>query len=367
MVVRCYLFETRGGALITELEPSGFDWSEQSNAAETLNVTLRPDRGLRNLLTPWKHSLAFDVGGHLLGGPLVPSSYDGDKREVQVTARGLRFALDRVPILPAVALTTQISPAGVPDPAMDTSISGVDLGTIGKRLIQQAMTWPGWSDVPVAFHADRAGTSTRNYTAVELKSVDSALSDLSNVQNGPDIRLRLVRTSADSFGWVYESGTIAQPRLQGEVPLVWEPDDTSGLQIREDPQVMGSIAWSTGGRSTDKTLVRSLYDPHLVERGFPLLHLDSDASSSVTEEATLDAWNQETLRTARVPAQFWSFKAPTGVSPFPFEYAPGDLATVRITDHDYLPDGDYVRRIVGLSGDESEFITVTCGAVYGGV
>lgn len=366
MVVSLYLFETRGGALITELDPAGWDWQVQSNVAETVNARLRPDRELRNLLTPWKHSLCVDVGGRLLGGPLLPSSYDADKREVQVTSRGLRYMLGRVPILPSAALTGQLSPDGVPNPAFDTTITGLDLGSIGRRLVAQQLTWPGWTDIPVTLPPERAGSAERTYTAVDRKSVDSALSDLSGVQNGPDIRTRLVRVGTDDFGWVYESGTADKPRLQGEVPLVWEPDDTAGLTVREDPQVMGSMAWSTGGRSTDKTLIRSMYDPYLVDRGFPLLHLDSDASSSTTQESTLDAWNVETLRTARVPAQFWSFKARTDMSPYPFEYAEGDLATIIVRGHDYVPDGEYTRRIVGLSGDESDFITVTCGAVYGG-
>lgn len=401
MVVSVYLFETRGGALITQLDPSGYNWSVQVNTAETLSVTLKTDGDTRNLLTPWKHSLAFDVDGLLLGGPVLPYSYDADKTEVQVTARGLRYMFDNPPILPVSALTGDIAPDGLPDPAFDTTISGVDLGTIGKRLVQQAMMWPGWVDIPITFHADRPGAATRTYTAADLsKTVDSALSDLSGVENGPDIRFRLLRTSDDSFGWVYESGTATQPRLQGEVPLVWETEEAQGLNVRTDPQVMGSMSWSMGGRTADKTLIRSLYDPFLVDQGFPLLHVKSDASTSTSELSTLDKWNVEALRTARVPAEFWSLKVPTDVSPFPFEYAPGDLATIIVKGDAFLAgtsshfggdefplddmfpaddrfppqfrvfeDGriESTRRIVALSGDDStDFITVTFGVNYGG-
>lgn len=367
MVVSAFLFETRGGQIIAEVEPAKFDWSVQANTPETLSATFKPYRGLSNFLTPWKHSLAFDVGGLLLGGPILPEDYDGDAHQVRVQARGLGLMFDRAYVLPVSALSAQLAPGGAPDPSFDTSISGVELGTVAKRLVQQQLAWPGWTDIPVTLPADRPGSAVRNYTAVELKSVWSALSDLTGVENGPDIRFRLTRTSTDTFGWTLETGTAAQPRLQGEVPLVWEPDDTSGLQVRSDPQVMGSMSWSVGGRSTDKTLIRSMYDPDLVSRGFPLLHLKSDASSSTVLESTLDSWNVETLRTARVPAQFWSFKVPTDRSPFPFEYREGDLAQIVVRGHEYLDDGTYTRRIVGLSGDESGFITVTCGVYYGGV
>lgn len=400
VVTRFYVFETRGGALLEEIEPSEHDWQEQSNTAETINAHFVDGvRGWRNLFTPWKHSIAVDVGGHLLGGPIIPQDFDRDKSMLKVTARGLRHMLNLVPILPAPPLTAilpdWLSPGGVPATDYDTNISGVDLGTIGKRLVQQACTWPGWTDIPIEFHPDRAGTRQQSYTAVERKKVNPALTDLSNQKNGPDIRLRLVRTSSDSFGWVYESGTEDQPRLQGEAPLTWEPNDVTGVGVQLDPTRMGSASWASAGRSSDNTLLRMLYDPYLVDRGFPLLHLDADVSTTTKDTGTLDSANVETLRTARKPWEFWSFDASGDQSPFPYEYGCGDLAELFLSErqqlklglltgpgtltgpgvvtgdtrldpiYDYLPAGSYQRRIVGLSGSSrSDFIEVTCGATY---
>ncbi|MDF2991463.1 MAG: hypothetical protein K0S37_1977 [Microbacterium sp.] len=399
MVVRFFLFETRGGQLIREIEPSSYDWSERVNVAETVNVSFvdRPDEW-RNLFTPWKHSIAVDDNGHLLGGPIVPSSLNGDDVVLRVTARGLRHMASRWSILPVEALNTPLAPDGVPDTSLDVVITGVDHGTIGKHALQTAHAWPGRNDIPITYHADRPGTRSETYTAVRRKRVESAFTDLSNQEQGPDIRLQLRRTSEDTFGWEYQSGTEEQPRLQGEVPLDWEPLDTSGLGVDLDPSRMGSIAWSDGGRSLDKTLIRMLYDPFLIDRGFPLLELDSDASTSTTDEATLDSWNVETLRTARNPWDFWSFRVSTEQAPLPHEYGCGDLATVHLIPQmqhrlgllsgptllsgsnvlsggasssplvGFLEPRPYTRRIAGLSGDSRTpgFIRITTAEAYDG-
>lgn len=396
------MFETRGGALLEESEPSEYDWQEQSNVAETINMRfVDSPRGWRNLFTPWKHSIAVDVGGHLLGGPIIPQDFDRDKGMLSVTARGFRRMLDGVPVLPpppggpGAVNADWLSPDGKPATGFDTIVEGVDHGTIGKRLVQQACQWPGWTDIPITFHADRPGTRRQEYRAVERKKVGSALTDLSGQEKGPDIRIRLVRTSADSFGWVYESGTEDQPRLQGEAPFTWEPNDVTGVGVQLDPTRMGSVAWAAAGRSSDTALLHMTYDPWLVDRGFPLLHLESDVSSTTTDPNTLNSANIETLRTARKPWEFWSFDAPINASPFPYEYGCGDMAELFLSEqqqvklglltgpgtltgpgvltggtsidpiYDYLPAGSYERRIVGLSGSSrSEFIQVTCGATY---
>lgn len=402
VVTRFFVFETRGGALLTEVEPSAYDWQEQSNVAETINLTFVDHvNEWRNLFTPWKHSIAVDAGGHLLGGPILPQDFDRDAGELTVTARGFRRMLDDVPVLPpppgglANAKADWLAPDGKPATGLDTTVTGVDHGTIGKRLVQQACQWPGWTDIPIRFHADRPGTREQTYAAVDRKKVNAALSDLSNQDAGPDIRIRLERTSEDSFGWVYESGTEKQPRLQGEAPLTWEPNEVTGLGARLDPTRMGSVSWAVAGRSSDTTLLRMLYDPYLVDRGFPLLHLEADVSTSTKDAKTADSANVETLRTARKPWEFWAFDAPGDRAPFPYEYGCGDVAEILLSVqqrlqlgllsgaetltgpgtltadtsydpiYDYLPAGGYPRRIVGLSGSSrSEFIEVTCGEIY---
>lgn len=377
MVVNAYIFETRGGALLQQVEPSDLQWSENANQAETIDITfnLKSDaegsRDWRNLGTPWKHSIAVDVNGRLEGGPILPHDFADASGSLKMTARGGRILFTRRSILPPAALTQSLTlPTGVPDTSLDSSWSGLDYGTIAKRIGQQACAWPGAGDLPIVWPADRAGTRTKSYDAIERKKVDDAWSDLSALQHGPDIRLRLEWDGPDRFRWVFETGTEEQPRLQGPDIFDWEVGaGGSGLTVQRDPSRMASLAWSEGGRSDDTTIVRSLYDPTLIDNGFPLLEIETDASSSIVDPATLDAWNVETLRTARKPWEFWSFNVRADQTPFPYEYGPGSLVNVIVTEDTpvtggYVAPGTYQRRIAGLSGAISDWVTVTCGEVY---
>lgn len=377
MVVNLVVFEVRGGAVLAELEAAELSWSVQSNTAETVEASFRLTGASdwRNLLTEWKHGVAVDVGGgRLLGGPIMPHQFTDDTGMLRVTARGLRVAFDRRSILPLAALTSPLVTGGVPDTALDTVLTDLDLGSIARAVGVQACTWPGWVDVPIVWGSARAGTRERTYVALDRKSVDSAWADLSGVENGPDIRLRLTRDGEDAIQWVFESGTEDVPRLQSDAVFPFEPAQGSGLTVTTNPARMGSVAWSEGGRSSDTALVRMSYDPFLVDAGFPLLEMESAASPNTVDASTLDAWNTETLRTARRPWEFWTFKVRSDRSPFPWEYNCGDLVDVYVTEEASVSGGyvaarrePYRRRIVGLSGDiRDDWVTVTCGEVYDG-
>ncbi|WP_341935347.1 hypothetical protein MRBLWO14_000994 [Microbacterium sp. LWO14-1.2] len=376
MGVKAYVFVTRTGTLLGEVTPAAGSWSENANQPETvtgvfdLASVTEGGRDWRNHGTPWKHSLAFDVGGRLLGGPIMPHNFDNTDGSLRITSRGGRILFAPRSILPPAAMPPRLLtlPDGSPDATLDSTWTGFDLGTIAKKIGQQACAWPG-SDYPIVWPADRAGVHERTYAAVDRKGVDAAWTDLSKVENGPDIRLRLEWKDDASFQWRFETGTQEQPRLQGRDAHTWGIAKGTGLQVDLDPSRMGSLAWSRGGRSLDTTLIRGRYDSTLIDAGFPLLELDSDASANTVDASTLDSWNAETLRTARKPWEFWSFKVPADESPFPYEYGPGSLITVEVTKETkvkggYVPPGTYQRRIAALSGGLDNWVTITCGENY---
>lgn len=376
--VRVSIFETLGGAKIAEIDPEDAPWDTVTNGTEAvkvqidLNSATEVGRNWRSLATPWKHSIAVEVGGRVIGGPILPHDFDDDSAVLNLAARGFRILASRRSVLPVAALTQPLTlSTGLPDTTLDTNLAGFDLGTIGKKLLEQACEWPGWDQIPIVFPADRAGSSERNYPAIERKNLDDALSDLSGVANGPDFRIHLEKVDNDFFQWRFESGTEARPRLESPDVFAWEVGQGSGLSVKSNPSRMGSLSWSEGGRSNDSAIVRSLYDPTLIANGHPLLELESDASVNTALPETLDAWNVETLRTSLRPWEFWSFKIRADEPPFLSEYAEGDLIDVVITEDSpvaggYLDPGIYRRRIAALSGDKSEWVTVTCGENYDG-
>jgi hypothetical protein len=379
MVVAAYVFETRGGAILAEFEPEKCSWSWSGNEPETVTPIINladvneQNRGWGNLASEWNHSIAVDVGGgRYLGGPIMPHDFDDDAGTLTVTARGIRRMLADRNVLPVSALTTSLVDPNTSAPrgSQDTIIANYDYGTIGKKIVQQACAWPSWTDIPISYHADRIGKRVKLYSAVDLIPVDEALTELSSLENGPDIRFELNKVG-DAFEWRYLSGTEQDPRLSTGSSFAWELGRASKLKVRKDPTRMGSVAWSVGGRSADKLLVEMQYDPTLPQLGGILLERTTGMNANESDILEARRWNAEELRTAARPWEFWTFSVPADESPYPAEYSPGDLVEITVTEATkvsgrYVAPGQYTRRIASLSsqGDDSR-IAITCGENYG--
>lgn len=372
-----FIFETLTGTQLQQFDPQSGSCSVRVNEAEEIEVTVPltdPDLAAldwRSLASPWKASIAVEEHGRFYGGPILPHDFNSDSYELKLTARGIWTYFDHRFILPPAARTTPlVNAAGLPNTSLDTNISGFDLGTIAKKLVQQACAWPG-ANLPIVYQADRSGFRSRKYSALDVKTVGSGLTDITNVNNGPDIRFQLRRRDSLHFEWLMETGTEAQPRLQSSTIPQWDlaadQSSGSGLDVTTDPSRMADVSWATGGRNTDRTFVSLRQNTRLRDAGYPLLETLDSTHSEVEVQSTLDDYASEALRTAYVPAQFWSFKARVEAAPFLSEYAPGDPCFIHIEDNPYLQDGTYTRRIAALSFDEQgEWITITLGEVYDG-
>jgi hypothetical protein len=375
-VTSWFIFDTLSGRTLQEFTPQSGTWSERGNEAEQISVTIPlsdPDlAGMdwRNLATEWKSSIAVEEHGRFYGGPILPHDWANNKLELNLTARGIWTYFDHRHVLPSSAATQSlVLSSGMPNTALDTNLSGLDLGTIVKRLVQRACAWSG-AALPIIYMPDRAGTRGKTYAALDFKKVGSAITDITNLVGGPDVRFRLVRDGL-YFSWMLETGTENEPRLQSPSIFDWDfgAEDLAAdeLTVKTDPSYMADIAWATGGRNADVSLVSRASTTKLRAAGYPLLETLDSSHSDVVEQETLNSYTAETLRTAYVPANFWAIKVKADASPYLYEYAVGDLARVHVEGSPYLPDGTYPRRIAALSGDEQgEWITVTFGEVYDG-
>lgn len=370
------LFDTLTGELIEELNPLDASWSvgvnepEDVEASFDLNDPDVRDLDLRNLATPWKTCLAMRVGTRWYGGPIQEPAYTSDSGELTLKARGIGSYFRRRLVLPPSAETGSLVMAdGMPNPAFDTTISNVDLGTIAKRLVEQACAWSG-AGLPVTYEADRVGAATRTYVAVDFKNLGEALDDLTQVVNGPDIRFELRETGVNSFGWFMRTGTEGSPRLTSPTIHSWDlgADDpaASGLVVDVDPSRMADIQWGAAGRDDDRVMVARARSTSLRDAGFPLMEDVDTSRTNISEQATLNGYANEALRVSGRAAQFWSFDARPDMAPFPDEYWPGDDAELVVERDPWIPDGVYQRRISALSGDLTGPVQVTLGEVFDG-
>ncbi|MDJ0337477.1 hypothetical protein [Cryobacterium sp. PH31-O1] len=380
-------------------------WSVRLGAADSLDVTVDyndPDTlalCLRNAATPGKAYLAVvehDAFGQktiMASGPIWTSTYDRDKRTLTLGAKGWGSYWDHRIILPLLAQTISLTswtitdPADntktIPNPDLATKIEGLALGTIAKRLVQQAQLWTSGS-LPYVFKADELNTtrlpdgtfeSTRTYIGADFKPVGEALDQLSEVEGGPEMR-HTARFTTDGTGIevLFQTGTTTQPLISSTAVLSWDltaPESAGyGLTIDEDASDLGSLSWATGGRSADTVLVSRAYDPTLVDLGFPLMEITDSSHSSVSVQSTLDSYAAANVAGGRRPAEVWAFNTKaypigsdgTSAGHSIDEYTVGDFATLHLDPYDpmtgrgdpYLAEGGTsAHRIVGLSGDSA--------------
>lgn len=378
---RYFLADLRTGRQILDLQPLDGSWACGLNDPEDIDVTLNmndPDTialGLRNTSAPAKTVLAVAEGDVILGaGPIWTRTYDRNAKTLKLGAKGVWSYYDHRHILPVLAKTLPTTQFIVPDPAdptktipnplLNTNLSNLWLGTIAKRLVQQAHAWTGGA-LPIVFENDEVGVHLRNWTGVEFKNLGEALAQLTEVEGGPDIRFE-PRFTGDMLGieWVLRTGTAAKPLLASETIHLWDltvPESAaSNLTVTEDASNLASLGWQTGGRSDDTVMIARAEDTSLVDFGFPLFETLDSSHSSVSQQSTLDAYAAESVLYGRGPSEVWAFNAEANQKPLVGSYQAGDYCDLAVAPYDpvtcegdpFIPGGrtPYRQRIIHISG-----------------
>ncbi len=389
--------DLRTGRKIQTISVVKGPWSDQLNSAETVSATVDlndPDMQALRLdvsAEPAKSFLVVEEAGKVMGGPIWTSDYDRDARTLQLSAKGMASIFDHRLIIPLLAKTIGVDQWTVPDPS-DTSktmpnpllastFTNLWLGTIAKRLVQQALAWTD-GNLPIEFMDDEAGTHEDTVNGVDFKILGEKLKDITNLDGGPDINFVARRTSDGlGFEWLMQTGTAEQPQVAAESITRWSvtapKSPISKLHITKDATKMASIAWEVGGRQSDTVLVARAVDDGLTEAGYPLMELVDSSHASVSEQPTLDDYAAELLLQGQSASEQWAFDVdaypiddngvPTGAQ---FgSYSIGDYCQLNVDRWDpatgigdpYRPEGGQFRmRIIGLAGDElADTITVT--------
>lgn len=355
--------DLRTGRITATLPLSGDKWSHPLNDAHTFSGTVdlstRENRHLNLRFTAAAARSFWMVewdGLPCAGGVLWTHRY---KRKpspsLQLGGAGLSSLWDHRKVLPASGFDQ------VPAASADTTISGVDLGTIAKRLIAQAIAHTG-GNLPIVLPADVAGTAARTYESYSLKSVGEALQQLTAVEDGPDIDFMPRRVAGDESRIEWQM-LIGRPYLEqtGGNPWLW--DDTVeksavvDLGVDIDGSVLAARAWVPGVGTERSQLFGLAQSSELVNAGYPLLEVE-EAHSSTEVQATLDSTAAGLVARRSRPLEQWSLQVRADADPVLGTYQPGDSAIVRVEDDPYIPDGEQGVRITGISGGGSSVVSL---------
>lgn len=354
-MVRVLVGDLLTGRRIQDVPVLSAEWSDTLNdtgalsCVVPLNVPEVQDLFLKNSATPGKAFLAIVDGDTVLqAGPIWSHDYNADSSSLTLHAAGMWSYFDHRMLIPVLAGFLPTSASA--DTNLTSSLQG-----IARALVVQAQSWAG-GNVPVNVPAEVTGSNVRNYRGADLATVGQRLRELTQVENGPDIRFT-PRLSEDRLGveWDLMIGTPTQPLLSSAFETVFNiglpGSSVSDLRIKVDGSSIAGQVFATGGRASDEALVAVATGSTLSAAGFPLLERVDSSRSTITDVATLQGFANELVLAGARPVEVWSFTHDLGQQPALTGFSTGDFAKVRVHDDLYADRGEYRMRILSRSGD----------------
>lgn len=374
-----FSFDTVTGENVIPLDPVEGSWRTRLGAADELSVELRTDGSesfdrVWNLVSESTRSIGVDVGGQIqAAGECMRPVGSVDDSTITVAAKGIRQYFDDVPVLPPAAESLPVDQWWVPssedpdevvaNPLVTTSFVDYDLGTIAKKLVQQALSWPGGS-LPIVFQDDRAGSHYRVYAGGDFAMVGRELSALQNLEGGPEIRFTpRWRATGRAVEYLMETGTDSEPLIASQQRQSWDmtvaEPSVRNVRVTGDASNVAGVSWATAGRTSGQALIARAVQRQSVS--FPLRHRVDSSHSSIEQQSTLNSVASRNLVAGSSAVRTWSFDARTDVQPLLGTYRYGDYVTLNVAQG---PDGAgrYEMRVVGMSGQlsDSDWVSLEC-------
>lgn len=361
-----------GGPILDLPVMEGASWAAQLNRPDAVScsVDLNDDDAkaldLRSSTEPNKTILLARTDDDIiLAWGLIPDdgrTWNEDTKTLDLSATGISSSwLGANIIAPASALTAQLitlDGQGYPvvNPALNTTLSGWSHGTIGKKLVAQLLAWPG---APTVFDLppDEIGTRAQTWLFSSMKSVGSALDDLTKQEAGPDFAFDAQR-GPDGLGlrYVMRHGSEATPRI-GAPAGVWslgEGSPVTELKITDAVAAGASVGWMTAGKQAGAPLLSRIRNAAMIAAGYPPLSVVDTSHSDVSVQATLDSYNTANVNDAATVTRDLSFTVRGDATPGLGAYRPGDTLKLDVPDgHPWLTAGEIPIRITSISGDET--------------
>lgn len=361
-----------GGPILDLSVMAGARWNTALNMPDALSCSIDLNDAdmraldLRSSAEPMKTVLfARNDDDVILAWGLIPDggrTWNEDTKTLDLVGVGVESSyFGKTVIAPTSALTASLTVVDaegytIINPALDTTVSGVSHGTIGKRLVEQRLAFPG---APTAFilPADEPGFRTQTYQFGNLKKIGAALSDLTEQERGPDFAFVASR-APDGLGIRYRllHGSEAEPRI-GVDAGVWTLGGTqspiSKLKITDAVAAGGSLGLMTAGKTSGKALVSRRRNTSLLTSGYPPFDVIDTSHSDVSIQETLDSYNADNMADASKTIQDLTFSVRGDASPGLGQFRPGDRITIDPpSNHPWHTDSIQIR-VTSIAGDET--------------
>ncbi|UXE04756.1 minor tail protein [Arthrobacter phage Shambre1] len=378
---RAVLFDTKTGISVggevPMLSPS---WGLRLNQAGTVSISIpvraKEARGmdLRNSTATLRQGLGMTYNGvPLEAGPILDREFDDESGQLTLTAAGLWSVFARRKAVTG-AMLAALTSAGVTTKTL--KIGPTSLQSIARELVRvsiQDNPFTGAGALNVVLPPVVAGAETKTYTGYDLKWIGDALKDLTELENGPDLRFRprFMTDQPTRLEWVLETGNESQPlltqpgpalRLDGTVP----DSPVAGFGSKEDATNVGARAWRPGAGQERDMRLGFATSTRLTDTGMPWTEIEN-ASKEEESTAVLNRQAAYDVRNAAGPeVQFTVRLRANHPGAMLGTYWPGDFADVVIPeDHPTLNPGLQRVRIMAIDGSDARTVNLTVAPFIG--
>ncbi|MGW4487849.1 hypothetical protein ACWEOE_28875 [Amycolatopsis sp. NPDC004368] len=259
-------------------------------------------------------------------------------------------------------------PATILNSANDWTISNASQRAVMREILVKSL---GDSDSGAALPfrlndgAGETGTLTRTYLGKDLTEVWKRLSDETETDNGTEFIFKpylFFTGQAPSIGWELKLGTPALGNLN--LNAVWELSAAIGntdvdynLSIPRPHRV-----WAKGSGDGSTALIGYAENTAALQaQGIPYADYVDTSHSDEKDLTKLNSYASAILKEYSVPKETWSPEVRIDglnasgkkISPALGEWDEGDMPMLRYTKHPVIADGEYRRRIMGMSNGQN--------------
>lgn len=367
-------FDTVTGRRQGTLPASAWKWKRAVSGPGSLSVTIPytqavMGRDLRTELSPWRTTIAVvdsETRRVLAAGMVYQRRWDADTATLDVTCADmwdmLKLRLVIEPSLDTHRTGTITGDNGLYPSPWSRRLTG-SLSDIASALVNISMSA---GRLPIVLPPNTGGQNERTYQGPDFATVASRLSELTQVIDGPEIvfQPRLAETST-SLQWHMLTGTPELVVATHSWDLRRRATPLVSITIDEDASDMIGDSWARGGSQDDKTVIAHHHDTWLEKAGWPLLQGADTSHTSLSNAATLLEYARSATQMRAESTEVVQLKArrlDAIGEPLGDAVTPGDHLTLR-HDDPYLGSGAIDLKVLEVSGDESEWVTLSCREV----
>lgn len=342
------LFDMRTGDYIRRIPVGkGTTWEKTINAPGSYSLDvprsiLSRQAELHAIAKPWEVAIAIMRGRRVLqAGPVVRRPW---AKRLKLNGAGYWRYLDKRLVLNYALASMTIDGEILideenPAPEWVLALTGSYVDIAVKLITESAK----WQQLLVDVPQLAGGINIRTYYGYDLAQVSTRLKQLTELQNGPELRFDPYLRADGGIRW----------RLEGDMEIVdnvWEwntaipGQGVNVLSLDDDGDGITTDGWGQGGRNED-ILLMTRRSASVAQVGkLPLLQGALTGHSTVSEIATLRGHTSNMVQRSMNTYGQVQLEVPIG-----YAVEPGDWVDLR-TETPYMGRTQLQLKVVGVSG-----------------